>query len=181
MKTGFLTQGNAQRQLLTELDANELCQCLAGISLSLFSKAILLFPQLRGFFLNLRSLITDVALVLGSIATNHNKVREAERSMIPACTVAISLQGQQVVRLSLFSTCKTRETNIENIKIYRDSFLSLQEDVVICKMNAARHCSIKLAGINREPKTINVSLQLTVHFGVLNDMPTSRELLFAIT
>lgn len=39
LKTGFLTPGNAQRQVLKELVAHELCQlcqCLAGISFSLF-------------------------------------------------------------------------------------------------------------------------------------------------
>lgn len=38
-------------------------------------------------------------------------------------------------------------------------------------MNAAGDQSIKMAGVNRETKMINVSLQVTVYFGVLNGMP----------
>lgn len=98
------------------------------------------------FFLNLLSLINDVNLVLGSIATHHTKLDKAERRVILAWRVANSLQGQQVVGLSLFSTWKTGESNIDNIEIERDSLLLLQEDMVICKMNVARQGSINQQG-----------------------------------
>lgn len=61
----------------------------------------------------------------------------------------------------------------------RDRLLSFKEDMVICKMNVARQQSISLAGVDTETKMITVSLQVTLHFGVLNNMPTARELPFA--
>lgn len=88
------------------------------------------------------------------------------------------MQGQQVVGLTLFSMWKTRESNTENVEVYRDSLLSLQNDMVICLMNVARQRFIKLTGVNRETKMINVYLQVTAHFRVLNGMPTARELPF---
>lgn len=63
--------------------------------------------------------------------------------------------------------------------MHRDRLLSFKEDMVICKMNVVRQQSISLAGVDRETKTITVSLQVTLHFGVLNNMLTARELPFA--
>jgi len=69
---------------------------------------------------------------------------------------------------------KTGKSNIENVKLYRDSLLLLQEDMVICKMDAARPRSIRVTRVNRETKMISISLQVTVYFGVLHGMPTAR-------
>lgn len=67
-----------------------------------------------------------------------------------------------------------------NGEMHKGRMLSPKEDMVICKRNVARQQTIRLTWANRETKVITVSLQVTLHFGFLYNMPTAREPPFPI-
>lgn len=127
------------------------------------------------FCIDLFPLIKDDILALDSIATYCSKVDNEGR--VDPCLNC----GQQVVGLALFHRVNRRQGNVGGCRDeQRDRLLSFTEDMVICKTNVARQQSIRLAEVNREMKTITVSLQVTFHFGFLCIMPMATDLPVAI-